>query len=544
MINSSLDTVSILIVDDQQSNIDVLVDLLEMIGYENIEQTTSPEEALDRCRQKFYDLILLDLMMPKINGFEVMEELKTILPENFFQPIIVLTADVSNEARKHALQAGASDFITKPFDLTEVGLRIKNLLYTKNLFQQIQDQNVLLEAKVKERTSRLEKVNEELIVARDKAEAGNRLKTAFMQNISHEVRTPLNGILGFAEIMSDPTIDNEEKEFYKPLLQTSCDRLINTITDYMDISLIASDNMETKIAPMAVHEMFIEFKDKYFELCLTKNLQFEYQPPFDHQNIVLETDGEFLRKITSHLLDNAFKFTSSGFIKFGWEVKDDLFELYVKDSGTGISDEAKVSIFNPFEQENSSLTRSHEGSGLGLSIVKGLLSLLNGQIRFESEKGSGSAFYISIPIKQKQNSSSNNVKEFVETDVEEEKQEMILIVEDDFANRFLIEKMVKELSSQVFVAEDGAEAVEICKNNPKITKVLMDLKMPVMDGFEATKRIKSFRPELPVIALTAYAMSGDERKAREAGCDDYLSKPVSRKQLLRTLSKFESRSEK
>ncbi len=544
MINSPNDKVSILIVDDQQSNIEILVELLEMIGYENIEHTTSPETALVWCRQKFYDLILLDLMMPNINGFEVMEELKIILPENYFQPIIVLTADISLEARKNALLAGASDFITKPFDLTEVSLRIKNLLYTKSLFQQIQDQNVMLEAKVKERTSRLEKLNEELMVARDKAEAGNRLKAAFMQNISHEVRTPLNGILGFAEIMSDQTIDNDEKEFYKPLLQTSCDRLINTITDYMDISLIASGNMEMKISPMPVHDLFEEFKDKYLELCQTKNLSFEYQVPSNHQNVVIETDAEFLRKIVSHLLDNAFKFTSTGFIRFGWSLKDNELEIFVKDSGIGIDDDSKDIIFNPFEQENSSLTRSHEGSGLGLSIVKGLLSLLQGYIHFESQKGSGSVFYATLPLKQKQYIPGHSVKEIVETEVEEDKQEMILIVEDDFANRFLIEKMVKELSSQVFVAEDGAEAVEICKNNPKITKVLMDLKMPVMDGFEATRVIKTFRPELPIIALTAYAMSGDERKAREAGCDDYLSKPVSRKQLLKALSKFESQPKK
>ena len=539
--NSHTKVVSILIVDDQQSNIDILVDLLDMLDYENVEQTTSPENALEWCRKKYYDLILLDLMMPKINGFEFMEQLKTFLPENYFQPIIVLTADVSVEARKNALLGGASDFITKPFDLTEVGLRIKNLLYTKYLFQQIQDQNIMLEEKVKERTFRLEKLNEELVLAKDKAEAGDRLKTAFMQNISHEVRTPLNGILGFAEIMSDPSFENEEKEMYKPLLQASCDRLINTITDYMDISLIASGNMEVRFSTIHINDLFSDYKDKYYELCLSKKLEFEYLPPADNQNLTIETDPEFFKKIITHLLDNAIKFTSTGFVKFGWEIKGNNFGMFVRDSGKGIADEAKSSIFNVFEQENLSLTRSHEGSGLGLSIIKGLLSLLGGQISFESEKGVGSVFYVTIPLKHSQ-VKDNMVSLTKETVYEEVNEEIILIAEDDFANRFLLEKMVTELAAKVFLAEDGQEAVEMCKNNPKITKVLMDLKMPIMDGFEATRIIKSFRPELPIIALTAYAMSGDERRAREAGCDDYLSKPVSKKQLLKTLSKFDAQS--
>lgn len=161
MIESDLLNARILIIDDQQSNIDVLADLLEMLGYENITQTTSPLKALERIKEKPFDLLLLDLMMPELSGFEFMEQLRELSHENTFQPILVLTADASAETRKNALSAGASDFLTKPFDLTEVGLRIKNLLFTKFLFQQISDQNLLLEEKVKERTQRLERINKE-----------------------------------------------------------------------------------------------------------------------------------------------------------------------------------------------------------------------------------------------------------------------------------------------------------------------------------------------------------------------------------------------
>jgi two-component system, sensor histidine kinase and response regulator len=539
MIESDLKNAAILIVDDQQSNIDILADLLEMLDYENITQTTSPLKALELLKEKHFDLLLLDLMMPELSGFELMEQLKGILPDNYFQPILVLTADASSETRKNALAAGASDFLTKPFDLTEVGLRIKNLLFTKFLFQQITDQNLFLEEKVKERTHRLEKINKELIEAKEKAEAGDRLKTSFIQNISHEVRTPLNGVLGFSDIMMDPDIDNEDKEMYKPLLQSSCDRLINTITDYMDISLIASGNMELRKKATDIAEIALDCSLKFGELCNTKNITFEHIPPTDEQNTTIETDPEFLRKIINHLLDNAVKFTSSGFVTFAWEIKGNQFIITVKDSGRGIDESAKSKIFNAFEQEETSLTRSHEGSGLGLAIIKGLVELLDGEISFESEQGQGTIFTVTMPtgIAGKEEVVQSNDTDHLQ---KPEHAPTFLIVEDDYANRLLLKTILKNLSSNILLAENGLEAVNLCKENQQISLVLMDLKMPVMDGFEATAIIKSIRPNLPVVALTAYAMSGDEQKARDAGCDEYLTKPVSKSKLFDLIGKITS----
>jgi two-component system, sensor histidine kinase and response regulator len=537
MIESDLLNARILIVDDQQSNIDVLTDLLEMLGYENITQTISPLKALERIKEKPFDLLLLDLMMPELSGFEFMEQLKEITPENAFQPILVLTADASAETRKNALSAGASDFLTKPFDLTEVSLRIKNLLFTKFLFHQITDQNQLLEEKVKERTQRLENLNKELIEAKDKAEAGDRLKTSFIQNISHEVRTPLNGILGFSDIMMDPDIDNDEKEMYKPLLQSSCDRLINTITDYMDISLIASGNMELRKKSIDIAGVLNEYAEKYKELCQAKNIDFQYLPPDGLQSVFIETDLEFLQKITNHLLDNAVKFTSQGFVKFQWNIEGAELKIAVKDSGKGIDEAARSKIFNAFEQEETSLTRSHEGSGLGLAIIKGLLDLLGGKITFETSIGNGTEFYITLPTGK--NQPLVEVEQTLSAD-HHSKEKTFLIAEDDYANRLLLKSILKNSGTKIYLAENGFEAVNIYKEHPEINMVLMDMKMPVMDGFEATAILKSLNPALPVIALTAYAMSGDEQKAREAGCDEYLTKPVSKSKLFALIEKVAS----
>lgn len=536
--DENLKNARVLIVDDQQSNIDILADLLEVNGYDDITRVTDPRNVIPMFTNQEFDILLLDLMMPQMSGYEVMEKLKSILPDDYYLPILVLTADASEDARKHALNLGASDFLTKPFDLTEVSLRIRNLLFTKFLFRQLHDQNKILEEKVKERTFRLEKINEELVKARDNAEAGNRLKTAFIQNISHEVRTPLNGILDFAEIMSDPEIPDVEKETYKPMIQASCDRLINTISDYMDISQLMAGTMEVGIKAVNLSEMMTELTEKYQDLCRTKNVIFEYQPEDESRDIIVKTDEGLIFKIIHHLVDNAVKFTHEGSIVFGYRTKHSNVEIFVRDTGTGIAKEARNKIFEVFSQEDIRLTRAHEGSGLGLAIVKGSLNLLDGEIRFDSEEGKGTTFIVSIPrdiaLKKK---TAGQLKNFNPADIKN-KIPPVLIAEDDFSLRVLQQTILENLSTKVFMAEDGARAVEMCKNHPEIKLVIMDLKMPDMDGFEATRQIKALKPELPVIAVSAYGMGHEKEMALKAGCDHFLTKPVSKQELIETVSRF------
>jgi two-component system, sensor histidine kinase and response regulator len=334
MINSSLKEANILIVDDQEANIDVLDGFLEMQGYSNIKTTTDSREVTGLLSSFKPDLILLDLTMPYLNGFEVMEQLKGLIPENVFLPILVLTADITAESKIRALSGGASDFLTKPFDLLEVGLRIKNLLYSSYLNQQLQNQNAILDEKVRERTIELVKKNVELNAAREKAEASERLKTSFINNISHEIRTPLNGILGFGQILTDPDLIEEEKAEYLHILNESSERLINTVTSFMEISIISSGNQEVNKSEFKPEFVLKDLVGHFQGICERKNLNLSINLPSAIRNQKIYTDKELLYKILRHLFDNAIKFNAEGgSIELGVEIQAHEFLFFVKDTG-------------------------------------------------------------------------------------------------------------------------------------------------------------------------------------------------------------------
>ncbi len=529
----------ILIIDDQIANIEVLEDLLDAQGYTNITSTTDPREALHLFAIHEPDIVLLDLMMPYLDGFQVMAQLKPLMSEGVFVPILVLTADATSDTKKRALTEGASDFITKPFDITEVGLRIKNLLLTSYLMSELKDQNALLEIKVKERTSQLVETNKMLEAAKNKAEASNKLKTAFMQNISHEVRTPLNGILGFSSLIGDPELTADEREEFMNLLQESSDRLVKTITDYMDISLIVSGSMEVQKKKFSFVPMLENIKNKYGKIAHAKSLNYTLNIPEECRSIEIETDQELLEKSVIQLVDNAFKFTKEGSVQLGVSLNDTILTVYVQDTGVGISMDAQEKVFESFIQEDVSNTRGHEGSGLGLTITKGIMELLGGNVTIESEKNSGTKIMLSLPVpeyRQQNVPKGNSVRRASES--------YILVAEDDPGNMLYIEHTLKNRFKGFYKAHDGKEAVKMMKEHPEIALVLMDLKMPIMDGFEATKEIRKMGLDVVIIAITAYGMSGDEQKALNAGCNDYLPKPFQNNRLLQKLraSGFEAES--
>jgi PAS domain S-box-containing protein len=379
-------------------------------------------------------------------------------------------------------------------------------------------------------------LNIELIKAKERAEASDKLKTAFLSNISHEVRTPLNGILGFSELVLQPDLQQEEKEYFLKVLNESSERLINTITNYMDISLIVSGNMIVNSIPVDLSLLLDNIYQKFLPKCQTKNLEFIKQFPSDTTPLLISDDG-LLEKALSHLVDNAIKFTIKGSITFGWHYNNNEFELFVKDTGSGIDPEAQSSVFQIFMQEDVADTRGYEGSGLGLSIAKGLVELMGGKIRIESEKWQGSSFYITFPLAEGQRL---EIKSPDKAELKKKTGEsaVILIAEDDESNSTLLITILKQASLKYLLAFNGKEAVEFCMTHPEISVVLMDIKMPVMDGLEATRKIKELRKDLPIVGVTAYAMTGDKEKALEAGCDEYLTKPVKYDLLLSVINKF------
>lgn len=423
-------------------------------------------------------------------------------------------------------------------DSQDIEVKDKKKVWYHNWAYPIFDKNgnishvIIQHHNITERKQMISTLEEALV----KAEAGNRLKKAFMNNISHEIRTPLNGILGFSSLILQPDSTEEEKEQFYSLIQTSSHRLLNTVTSFMDISLIATGTMEVKRKSFDLHRMLHQFCDQFQPLCATKNIELHLQISDKTQRVTFHSDEELLRKILSHILDNAVKFTHQGRITFGYVLKSGSYEFYVKDTGIGIGQESLSMIFESFIQEELSPTRGYEGSGLGLSIAHGLIRLLGGEMRVESEKGIGSTFFFTIPHEGMKETFVKPESEKTAVPVLEKP--VILIAEDDESNRFYLEKILTKINVKVLSATDGIEAMEQCRAHPEISLVLMDLKMPVMDGFEATHEIKIFRKDLPIIALTAFAMSGDKKRALEAGCNDYLSKPVTRAVLFDKLKKY------
>jgi signal transduction histidine kinase/ActR/RegA family two-component response regulator len=375
----------------------------------------------------------------------------------------------------------------------------------------------------------------ELVHAMHLARASDMIKTDFLNNISHEVRTPLNGILGASALLSDPDLTPDVREEMTDIMNESTRRLMRTITQYMDISLLSSDNMPYYPVETDLFHLLKPILEDYSKACRQKHLNWIVDFPSGYSNIKLLIDKSLLEKVLDHLLHNAIKFTDKGSVKFGFVLGQSTIEFFVKDSGVGIEKKVQPMIFKNFTQEDFSSLRRYEGSGLGLAICRKAMQLLGGNIWFDSEKGQGTSFYLTVPYDD--TLVHSNTKEANIKFKDPAQKSLVLIAEDDDSNFLVLETIIrKHFNIDVIRAYNGLDAVDYCKSNPIPDLVLMDIKMPVMDGFEATSIIKMQFPNLPIIAVTAYGLSGDEFKSIESGCDDYISKPINTKILL---SKFE-----
>ncbi len=381
------------------------------------------------------------------------------------------------------------------------------------------------------------RASELMKLAKEKAEASDKLKTSFLNNISHEVRTPLNGILGFSELLTQATLSEDEKKDSLSMLNESSNRLLNTITNYMDISLLTSKNMSVDKKDIIPAQILRKIYNAYQEPCILKKLELFLEMPEQADTVLFNSDPEIFRKIISHLLNNASKFTDKGSITFGFNILDSKLDFFVKDTGRGIKKESFDNIFERFVKEDRGTSMLSEGSGLGLSIALGMAKIIGGDIRIESEIGIGSCFFLSIPFNKSSEltlppDKVKDIKKILSG-------QSVLVAEDEETNfSYLKSILIRETGSIVLHAENGRKAIDLFKSNPNIKLILMDIKMPEVDGFEATRQIKLINREIPIIAITAFAMSGDEAKALAAGCDGYLSKPISKKSLMEKMAEF------
>ena len=380
--------------------------------------------------------------------------------------------------------------------------------------------------------------NEDLVKAKERAEESDRLKSAFLANMSHEIRTPMNGILGFAELLKNPDLAGEKGKEYIDIIQKSGERMLNIINDIIDLSKIEAGQMNVAVSEVNINDLIDDVYSFFIPEVEKKGIRFLCQKACSDADAFIYTDQEKAFAVLVNLVKNAVKFTSKGSISYGYEVLGNDVQFYVRDTGPGISPEQQTIIFERFRQGSELHSRNFEGSGLGLTISKAYVELLGGRIWLTSEEGKGSAFYFTLPDMREAGAQADLIENVAGIPIEKPSRGLkILIAEDDDISRKYLLELTEGYSHEVFCAGTGVEAVEICRAHSDLDAVFMDLKMPIMDGLEATRQIRQFNQHVCIIAQTAYALSGDKEKALDAGCTDYLPKPISRAQLALLLSK-------
>ena len=366
------------------------------------------------------------------------------------------------------------------------------------------------------------KMEQELTTAKELAEESNRLKSAFLANMSHEIRTPLNAIVGFSGILAS-TEEEEEKQEYVSIIENNNTLLLQLISDILDLSKIEAGTLELNYSNIELNELMRELERGFLLRVKTDAVKLEFVEPAGP--CMAYTEMNRLSQLMINLVTNAIKFTEKGSIRFGYEMRENELYFYVTDTGCGIPKDKQQNIFGRFVKLNSFA----QGTGLGLSICKTLMDHMGGRIGVESEEGKGSTFWFTLPYKPAVKEDKKQMPKDIQPVSIERNKLTILVAEDNASNYKLFESILK-YDYHLIHAWDGMEAVEMFrKHNPQI--VLMDINMPVMDGYEATREIRKYSAKIPIIAVTAFAYASDEQKVMESGFDGYMPKPINAKLL-------------
>jgi len=387
------------------------------------------------------------------------------------------------------------------------------------------------------------KKESELITAKEKAEESDRLKTEFIHNLSHEIRTPMNGILGFSDLLSRPNLSFEKQQQYINIVQNSGKILLQTIDDILEISRLDTHQVLLNEKPTCLNYILLELFTTYESKAKYNKIPLYLKKALSDNESIFIADEIKIKAIVRNLLENAFKFTQTGYVEFGYKLllinSKQWVQIYVKDTGIGIKKEKHEIIFERFTQADNNLDFNVGGLGLGLAIARENATIMGGTITLESENNEGSTFYLTIPYKQSEFAYKNSLLDVLSA--KNQNKIKILIVEDEEINYFYLETIfLGDFDDKFLVlhARNGKEAIIICEELDDIKLVLMDLKMPILNGFEATKAIKAKQPNLPIIAQTAYSTSAEKAKALEAGCNDFVSKPIKEEVIKKIIQKY------
>lgn len=524
--------ISILVVDDSPSIAGYVQNILEENSY-NVVLAPTGEDALKISSETEFDIILLDIVMPGIGGFKTCKKLKENTKTKHI-PVIFLSSLNKAEDKVKAFSSGGIDYIPKPVNPKELLIRINTHLSFSLMQNELHEMNWELEKRVKQRTSELQESNNKLSIAKEKAEEANKLKSSFLQNISHEIRTPLNGIMGFTQLLKIRDLTDELRESYINTISQSSEKLLYIITNIIDISKIETKQIEIHKEETNLTEITDEIYFSFKSMATNKELDLEVKTVENKTKVI--TDREKIILVLTHLVDNAIKFTAKGKINFGFEIKTNEIEFFVEDTGIGIDSDKLDMIFATFSQEENSMARSYEGLGLGLSISKKYVELLEGNIGVTSEKIKGSRFWFTIPYIKGTNGKPEN-KELDILDFTDYRNKTILIVEDDLINFHYLKELLSNMNAILIHAKNGLDAIHYCKNK-NIDLVLMDIQMPEMNGFEATREIRKENLKIPIIAISAYVDQENIDKITNAGGNAFVEKPIDRDILLKKITEL------
>jgi signal transduction histidine kinase len=531
--------------------------------------------------------------MPKMTGVDFFEKTAELYP-NIIRIVITGFSDI--EAIIKAINNGKIfKYVSKPWDKDELKLIIDNAIWSynitqenKSLIESLKLANQNLEQKVTDRTQEILKQKKEielqrdiakqqrdqiifqneelelhrnqleqlikertadLVAAKEKAEQSDKLKSAFLANFSHEIRTPMNAIMGFSNLLYMHDRTEDEKKEFVDLIMTNSRYLLNLINEVIDISRIEAGEVTINESSCDICLLIKEILQQYEEqkaLLFKSNISLYANPCIIDSNISIITDAVKLRQVIINLIENALKFTEEGYIEINLDIKigadcNDLV-ISVKDTGIGIDSKDIKYIFDRFRKvENKDADKLYRGAGLGLAISQRLVNLLGGKIWVESQIGKGSTFYFSIPLnKSDEKKDSENIETFTEFSDFNWENKIVVIAEDEPTNFRYLENLLSKTKMKIIWAKNGQETCNIVNNQP-VHLVLMDIRMPVMDGYEATRRIKKFDKNIPVIAQTAYTQGVDRELIKKAGCDDIITKPFNANDLFVLINKYFSK---
>jgi len=557
----------ILVVDDTRLNAEILSDALQGRGYQ-VFKTHTGRDALGLAAAERPDAILLDVMMPDMDGIEVCRRLKSDSQLRVI-PVILVTAKGLDQDVIAGLNAGADDYVAKPFNKDVLAARLRAALRVKESFEHVERTNALLRAEIacRKRAEQeagnnaraLETANANLSRLNRAAEAATRAKSEFLANMSHEIRTPMTAILGFADVLlGEDGLEKAPPERVNAFetIKRNGEYLLQLINDILDLSKIEAGKLEVERTACSPAKVLADVVSLMHVPADAKGLPVivEYVGPIPES---IQSDALRLRQILINLIANAIKFTETGSVRVVTRLvrgpdRSPRIQFDIADTGIGMTPRQMEKLFQPFTQGDGMVTKRFGGTGLGLSICRRLAEMLGGGVTLTSTPNKGSTFSVTVEtgplegVRLLDNPALDAATAAAQTKPEAAADialnGRILLAEDGPDNQRIIAFVLKKAGADVTLAENGRIACEkalaACDAGSPFGLILMDMQMPVMDGYEATRQLRQTGYNRPIVALTAHAMAGDDEKCRQAGCDDYLTKPIDRATFLALVARY------